>query len=295
MKKQIVLGLIATALVSVAFAPSASASCIPAKSAKTYNSGTGAFAYWHGVTPTAGTTMSGQTWQLGAPGVWSTGNCNTVDMGNPTPGFFYFAGENIGLNLDLGACGNGCPAPLATIAVAAYKSGPGGTEFLVATIAETPASAVNFDYATQGDHNMVTLPRPRVTTSSRAGTSVNLGISVPAVTGGLYGPNAGSAITGFNILSAQGSSDPGRSASAYTLRGSIAATGGTAGTGAISVDCTNTAQDQWVVTQINFENGAVLGSAVSQPTRINCNPALADPKYKIIPKKGVKDINPNNQ
>lgn len=293
MMKKIVLGLAVTALVGVAFAPTASASCLPDKAASTYGAG---LAYWHGVTPVAGSTLSGQTWQLGAPGVWSTGNCNQVDQGSGSPGFLYFAGENIGLNLHLGTCGNGCPAGGSTLVIAAYKTSPAGTEFLVATIAETPAGVVNFDYSTQGDHNLVTLPRPRATSSSRAGSLVNVGIQIPAVSGGLYGPGAASAITGYNVLSAPSSTDPGRNAAAYTLRTTIPAAGGVAGTGTIQVDCTNPSTDQWVVTQIVFENGGVLGSAASQATRVNCNPALADPKYKIIPKKGVpKNVNPNNQ
>jgi hypothetical protein len=134
-----------------------------------------------------------------------------------------------------------------------------------------------------------------VVSSSRVGTLVNVSVQVPSIAGGLYGPNAASAVTGYNILSAPSATNPGRNAAAYSLRTAVVAPGGTTGTsGTVPVDCTNVNADQWVVTQLTFEAGAVLSSSVSEPTRVNCNPALADPKYKIIPKKtGPKTIESN--
>jgi hypothetical protein len=276
MTKKIVLGLAVVAFAVVVMAPAASASCIPGKSAQTFNAQALTYAYWTSPSGTPGTVV-GQFWQLGNPAAGS---------GNSTvcPNMLYFSAAGMNLNLDLGACSAGCVG--GTMAVLAQNQTPAGTEFLVATIVETPANTVNFDYSTQGDHAMVQLPRPRVTSSSRAGASVNLNVQVPAISDGLYGPNAANAITGFNILSASGTTDPGRNAAAYTLRSSIAAAGGGAGTGAVTVDCTNTAQDQWVVTQLALDGGQV-SSTVSAATRVNCNPALADPKYKIVPKRGT--------
>jgi hypothetical protein len=276
MNKKTVLGVAVVALAALVMVPSASASCIPAQNASTSDPAAGVYAYWH---PASGNgVLVGQTWQLGAPGNWSTGNC--VD-------FLYFSGSDVNLNLNLGGCGNGCPAPLSTLAVLAQNKTAVGTDFLVATVVQTPTRNNFFDYSTQGDHAMVPMPRPRVTSSARAGSTVNLNVQVPAVSDGFYGPNAASAITGYNILSAASATNPGRDAAAYTLRSSIPAAGGGAGTGAVTVDCTNTAQDQWVVTQLVFEGGQVSSSAVSEATRVNCNPALADPKYKIVPKRGT--------
>jgi hypothetical protein len=287
MTKKIVFGVAAVALATVVMAPAASAACASARSAKTYNSGTGAYSYWHAPSGDTGGTLVGQTWQLGAPGTWSTGNCNSVDVGSPGgAGFIYFGAGGIGLNLDLAACGSGCPASGSTLAVVAQKKSGATTDFLVATVVETPGGAVNFDYSTQGNHEMIPMPRPRVTSSSRAGTTVNLNVQVPAISAGLYGPNAANAVTGFNILSASSATNPGRDAAAYTLRSAITSPGGNAATGAVSVDCTNPNADQWVVTQLVLEGG-VGSSAVSEATRVNCNPALADPKYKIVPKRGT--------
>jgi hypothetical protein len=291
MMKKIVLGAVVAA-VAISMVPTASASCIPAQNATTYANG--ATAYWH--TSIAGAdnnALVGQTWQLGAPGTWN-GNGGAVPCAN----FLYFSGANINLNLDLGSCGAGCVAPGGTIAILAQVRGSVGTEFLLATATQTTTGSAFFDYAAQGDHNMVAVSRPRVVSSSRAGALVNAQVTIPAVTGGLYGPNAASAITGYRIVGASSPTNPGRNAAAFTTTlATVPAPGGTAASATpVSVDCANIANDQWIATQINFENGAVLSSAVSEPTQIKCNPSLADPKYKIVPKKnGPKTINPDNQ
>ena len=299
MNKRIGLGMAVVVIALLAIASPVSASCPVDKSAATYD-GT-SLSYWHSTTSDPG-TLTGQTWQIGAPGVWNNGNggaldCNNVDQGTGSPGFLYFVGgDKIGLNLHMGTCGTGCPANGSTIAVAAYKKYGAGTDFLIATIAEGTNPNANFDYAVQGDHNLIVLPRPHVTSSSRAGTTVNLNIQVPGVSAGLYGPSAasGNGITGYNILSAQAATDPGRNASSYTLRTSLPASAGGPASGAVGVDCTNTSQDQWVVVQLQYEGGSFLANTVSQATRVNCNPALADPKeYKLIPKKqGAGSLNP---
>jgi hypothetical protein len=281
MTKKIVLGLAVVALATVVTAPSVSAACIPAKSAKTYNSGTGAYTYWHSPDgDAAGGTLVGQTWQLGASGTWSTGDC---------AGFLYFNSANaIGLDLNLGGCGSGCPATGSTLAVLAQKKAADNrsTAFLLATVAETPGGAVNFDYSDKGALQMIQMPRPNVTSSSRVGSTVNLNVQVPAVSGGLYGPGAANAVTGYRVLSAQGATDPGRDAAAYSLRSTLTATAGGAATGTVALDCTNLA-DTWVVTQVVFDGGAVTSNAVSEARQVHCNPALADPKYKIVPKRGT--------
>lgn len=291
MTKKFVIGVAVVGLAALV-APAASAACIPAKNASTYANG--ATAYWH--TTIAGvdsTAIVGQTWQLGAPGTFN-GSGGAV----PCADFLYFSGGGINLNLNLGGCGSGCPATGSTLAVLAQVRGPVGTEFLLATVTETLGGDTFFDYAAQGDHAMVPLSRPRVISSSRAGSLVNAQVGIPAISGGLYGPNAGSAITGYRIVAASSPTNPGRNAAAFTSTlATVAAPGGTAASATpVSVDCSNIANDQWIATQINFENGAVLSSAVSEPTQIKCNPSLADPKYKIVPKKSVpKTINPDYQ
>jgi hypothetical protein len=273
MTKKIVFGVMLVALVAVVAVPSASAACIPAKSATTFSTLT---AYW---VPTDSTgSLVGQAWQLGSPGTYSSTGC---------PTFMTFDPGGVTLNLDLGSCGSGCPAALSTLATLAQHIRADGTsEFLLDTIVETPAATVNFDYATQGNHNMIPIPRPRVLSSARVATNVNLNVAVDSIAGGLYGPNAGSAVTGFRILTKSSAVDPGNDAANYDAvpAAVIANPGGTGASQPVVLNCTNPA-DQWIVTQIQFEGGTVLGGATSAATRVRCDPALANPKYKIVPKK----------
>lgn len=283
MTKKIVFGAAALAVTALLMTPSASASCNPGKSAQTFSDVT---AYW--VPLEAGGALAGAAWQLGSPGGFnSTGGVVVCD------GFLSEAAGGISLALDLGSCGAGCPAPLSTLATLAQSKGPGGTSFLIATIVETPAATVNFNYATQGNHNMIAIPRPRVLSSSRSGDNVVLNVAIDSIAAGLFGPNAGNAVSGFVLRSAAGTSDPGRDASAYPNGFTVASPGGAAATAAFTVSCANPAVDQWVVTQIQLEPGAGGSSAVSAATRVNCNPALAKPvtpKIKVAPKAAPKSI-----
>jgi len=282
MTKKIVFGVAVVALAVLVMAPSASAACGSTRSASTYNGTTGAFNYWHAPSGDATGTLAGQTWQLGAPASWNTGNC--VD-------FLYFGLGGIGLNLNLAGCGAGCPANLSTLAVLAQKKDPTGvTDFLLATVVETPGGALNFDYSTQGNHAMIRMPSPQVISSSKAGSVITLHVGIPSITNGLFGPSAASAVTGFNIVSALSATDPGGDASLYQPRASAVSAGGAAVLDQIvTVDCAaaTAGQDQWVATQLSFEGGTVLSSAVSGARRVHCLGALADPKYKIVPKKAV--------
>lgn len=302
MIKKIAFGAALLAVVA-GLAPSASASCLPAKSAGTYNTGALTYTYWHSPTGNTG-TLIGQFWQVGNSTASNTGNCPTTFPGKGGLGTvgLYFGGPGIGLSLDLGACGNGCVAN--TMGYLAQKKTSDGTqgEFLYATVAETPNGGLNFDYSvTPANPNLVVIPRPRVTGSSRAGTNVNLNITVDPVSAGVFGSAAPGSVTGYRILSKSSPGDPGRDASSYdtTPLASLAGPGGATASGAVVVDCSNTAQDRWVVTQLSFEGGLQFSNVVSGATRVGCNPLLADPHFKIIPKTPANKtnkplINPNN-
>ena len=289
MTKKIVFGVMLVALVAFVTVPSASANCIPAKTTATF--GGGVTAYWLPVTAVG--TLAGQAWQLGAPGT-SSASAACID----TSLFPDVGGVSLQFNLGA-ACNAGCPSltlpALATLAFLAQNKTAAGTEFLLATIVETPANpAANFFYGDQGNHNMITLPSPTVISSSKALSVVTLHVGIPSIAAGLYGPGAASAVSGFNVVSALSETNPGTDASLYQTRASVASAGGAAVLDqAVTVDCAAATglQDQWVATQISFEGGSVLSSAVSAPRRVHCLGALADPKYKVVPKKaGPKAI-----
>lgn len=282
MTKKIVFGAAIALMIVGLVAPSVSASCSPDKTASTYNPGTGNFAYWKAL-PTA-TGLYAKIWDLTA-NADITGVCNQADGG---PGILYFGATagDIGMNISMGnGCATGCPGNGNTMAVAATVTGPDGTQFLSTKVVENPSSAVVFDWSTLGDKPLSPPLRLHVTSSSRVGNNVNLGVSVESVAGFAYDGTAAQ-VTGFNIVSGQAATDPGPLANApYGLRLFIPAAGGVAGVGSTSVDCTNTTLPQWVAAQVMTSNGAV--KSVSSRIQVNCNPILANPKYKVVPKKGM--------
>lgn len=292
MTKKIVFGA-ALALVIVGIAaPSASANCAGSKSVSTYNPSTTAFSYWKTtLTPTPGSdTLLAMAWQPGGADV--TGTCNV------SPGILYFGvtSGDIGINYNLAdACvtpAANCASGLLAVYASVYSSGvTGATQFLMTQAPETPAGAITYDYSTFGDHPMITLPRPTVTSSGPQGATVPLTLAVTATTAGLY-EGTGPLVTGYNIRAFQGGADPGRLASAYpTLLTTLPASGGIAAAGATSVSCGSLA-DWYLVTQLVTTNGPAPD--VSASTRVVCNPSLADPKYKVVPKKaGTKSIENN--
>ena len=282
MTKKIFVGAAVLAMI-VALAPSASAACIPDKSAYTYNFATGVSAYWF--SPGQGSII-GQYWQLGNFSGANSGGCLP---GLPQQGLYYSPSipNAIGLQASLGSCGVGCPANGSTLVYVAQNVLPDHTDFIVGSVAETPAGAVNFDYSALGNQNMIAMPRPRITSSSRDGTTVNFNVGVDATSAGAFGSAGANVISGYKVLSAQASSDPGRNATAYgNVVATFSVTGGAAAPAvAGSVNCTNTAQDQWLVTQVLFDNNTASSAQVSAATRVGCNPALANPQFKIIDKK----------
>jgi len=276
MTKKIVLGAaIALVIVGIASTP-ASALCNPPKAVQTYNAGTGAYIFFNHGFPNAGTSLIGTFW---SGTVNNTGTCNTAQ-----PGMLYFGGEGqVGINLNLGdACVVGCPSGAMSIQITAANGGSSRT--LTTQTVETSTGSVNFDFSTKPAYVLGDYPRQHVTASSRVGTSVNVSVGVDAASG-IAQDGTAAQITGYNILSASSPTDPGRDASAYTLRTNIPAPGGIAATGATPVDCTNINNDQWVVTQLVTVAGP--SNSVSPATRIKCNPALANPKYNIVPKKSM--------
>jgi hypothetical protein len=290
MAKRIVFGAALALVIVGLIAPSASASCPNSKSVSTYNPVTGAFNYWHTTLTGPGTTLVAKIWQPGGPDV--TGTCNTT-AGNASNSILYFAVTpgDIGLNINISdACVGGTSATCATgqIAVMGTVTKGGQTEFLTTQAPETPGGGVTFDFSTFGNHPFVPMPRPRITSSTKVGTTVNANVTVDAASGGAYEGTAG-LITGYNILSKLSGTDPGRNASAYDAGPQLTASSGGAASAPVSVDCTGGSPSlsrRWVVTQLVTPNGP--SPTVSAPTQVSCDGSLAEPpggKYKIVKPK----------
>lgn len=273
-------------MAGLVFAAPAVASCSPPKVASTWDAFNGVFYYIDAGADGVVGSEQGAWWQLGN---YAAAN----DGGAPVSNFFYFYAGDATLGAivnDMGAyVNNGCPGGSMIHTIEVTTTG-GGAKFAAMTVNESPGAPLDFDYTTYGSNtSLVTIPRPRVTASSRVTTNVNLTISIDSAAAGTKGPSASGAVAGFRVLSASAASDPGRLASAYGVRATAASAGGAAVAGvAASVDCANTANDQWVVTQIQYADGQ-FSELVSAPTRVECDPNLADPgRFKIIDKQKKK-------
>ena len=175
------LGVLAGSLIVMGVTARASASCVPAKTASTYNSGSGQYAYWIQPSgyPTNQATLRGRFWQLGNRAAGNEGTCTTASCGPSGFGLFYFLPGGIGMNLNLGSpevfrCPTG-----RLITVAENISGDGSNAaFLVGTADETPAGVLNWDYSVFGNRNLVPIPAPHITSSTTLGTNVILDFAV---------------------------------------------------------------------------------------------------------------------
>ena len=290
MTKKFVFGAAVVVLAALAMAPAASASCGSVRTASTYNSGTRAYTYWHAPSGDATGTLVGSVWQAGAPAAFDPNSGVVPCTGSFAP--LYFGSGGIGLNLHMESCGNGCPAPNSRVAVLAQKKDPTGVvDFLVATVDETTGGAVNFDYSTQGAHQLVRLLQPTVLASGpKVGNTLPVHISLSSVSSAFYGPNAASTLSGYRIVYKLAAASPGTDASQFILApgGAISAPGGGAvGDTLLQLDCTDptNTKDAWIATQLSFEGGAIVSPAVSQPKRVHCVGSLAEPKYRVVPRK----------
>ena len=299
MTKKFVFGAAVVALAALVMAPAASAACGSVRTASTYNSGTAASQYWQSVAGDGGNvgTLVGNVWQAGAPAAYNpntgavpcTGALDPLYFGNPATG--------IGLNLHMEQCGSGCPAPNSTLAVLAQQAinfaGGGPSSFLLATVVETPGGSVNFDYSNPSQsYTLARISKPNVVlASARVGNLIPTNITIPSHAAGLVGTSSSqSSFTGYKVVEALSVANPGNGAAAYpiTLATIPASAGAPAGNTLIQVDCsgdTGTGKDAWIATQLSFENGAILSQVVSEPRRVHCAGALANPKYSTVPKK----------
>ena len=261
------------AVVALVAVPTAHAGCLPNK---TLTGWTGSAFGYHYVNMPPGqdnNTVVGRFWQTGNRALANEGafadNFWLRAYAPAGPGKYYILGE-------LGAAEVfGCPAGSITLTIDTNSG-----HNLTIQVPENPPALFDLG-AAQTDFNFGVKPRPQVASSSRAGTAVNLQVNVQAQTGGIYTIGAAVAVTPtYRLVSASGSSDPGPNAALYTAGPAV-----TPGTPTpFSADCTNPAVDRWVAVQELVDG--VASDTVGARTRINCNPALADPDFKHVDRPG---------
>jgi hypothetical protein len=275
------LAILGVAVVLVAVSTPASAVCSPPKTASTFTSDLANYVYFDlGPGTTAAQTVGSYYDLNGADnGAYPSSSWLFVDVSG-----------KLSMSANLGAAGtNGCPSGKLIVRVQA--STPTGTRLVTATAQEgiaNPAGAT-FDLSFNHPPNTVfpstTIPRPRVNSSSRSGSVVNLNIALDSASDGNSGGDAASAITSYDIVKASGA-DPGRAAAGWTLVQNVPApNGGAVPSVPLTADCSTPSQDQFFATRAVF--GTSKSELVSNSTRVNCNPALAEPRFNVVPKKPV--------
>lgn len=186
----------------------------------------------------------------------------------------------------------GCPS--GKLVLRAQASTPGGVRFVtaVANQGQSNPTGAQFDFSFGKAPGTVIpsaiMPRPRVLSSAgpRPGP-VTMQVSLDAANGGNTSGDSSSAIVSYDIVKATGGTDPGRDAANWTLVQNVPAPGGSGVPSVpLTADCTNASVDQWFATRAVFPGGS-KSELVSDPTRVNCNPALAEPRFNVVPKKPV--------
>lgn len=300
------LALMAAAAIAFAMVASpAAANCLFANQFKQF-SGDGIYGYiafGAGESDPGGTFSNahrGKFWLLGSGGN-NGASCdpNSQAGANPAPGwltwYFYWY-----LNGDLtNGCVAGCPSD-GDMAIIVEDEIDGGANARFAVLVPnyrptrgiqydmSPGTSPNQDQNWPQFVNAVDLPRPRVTSSSRNGTTVDLNISFDDVFGGYYdgdrGTNPGDVITGINLYQQtrqKADAAPGRdSADGWSLATTVANGGSTA----LGVDCSDPTTLVHLAAGLQLADG-FTSDLVSAATVVECDPTLADPKaprFKIV-------------
>jgi hypothetical protein len=198
-------------------------------------------------------------------------------------------------NLSGGTCDQtGCPANAMIILIEATSTDHTKGYFLVSKAVEDPGSPnAYYTYMNENTWELKPIPKPYVLNSTRAGGTVNLGMSMrdadirPAYqpTGTYTDPST--VITGMKIYKYQGTADPGRLRTAWgTAVGTVAYTGADVPIAALAADCSNQLVDTFYAASLVFDGGQFESDFVSSAVKVNCNPALAEPgKYKKVDRK----------
>lgn len=291
-KSFLVLGIVSAVALAVVAAPLAEATCAPAKRFSQWDASSATYAYTNFQQPQTNAAIIGALWQTGARSAANEGSgCEDTSWLNPYAGQWYINGFLNGLDPQGDLCQpTGCPSGDMTIVVEAPRSG-GGAEFGVTRVGET---SFGFNYSTAGTLNTADIPRPNVSSSGRSGTNVNINFTLPGRDSAYAGAApVNQAISSYRIVRFRGNADPGRGSGQWSLLQSFPYN--SAGvSGSLTIDCADTTQDEFIATQVSYDNGQYLGALVSQSVRIECDPNLANPDrdFKLIdrPTTGPRPI-----
>jgi hypothetical protein len=255
-------------LVALAAAPTANASCVPNKDFSHWNLTTGTYTY---ITAPPGAnpgTFIGRFWENNNRIAANEGTYDDSNWLKPYSGRWY-------TDAQMGSPGVvGCPA--GNIVVFIQNNSGATGEFLVQV---APEQAGFFDLAAQGDQVMVAIPKPRLSNRAVAGNLRNFNANIDNAQAGAPGAAVGELSYRLVTKSGTATSDGGRGSAGWLVGPTI-----TPGSPApVSFDCTSTVTEHFVATQLVVDG--LPSDIVSESTRVTCNPALADPDFKLIDRK----------
>lgn len=264
MKRFSILALMmALGLVASLGAPSAEANCIPGQSV-------GSYYYWIFADDSADVNnFVGSFWQTGTKATMNQGTLPLNEWFFLIDPYYFTINGNMGDARVLG-----CNASLQTDRMTVFIENCVTDEAFIAT---APRTAVGFDfdfgYATTGEYYNYpgTSTRPRVVSSSRNGTTIDVSYNVPGFAGSVVGDGAVTASAVYSIAVPNGQMPDTTSVVGWTLQGALGGTAG--GAGAAALDCADIGFDQWIATGVTIEGDVGLGC----PVRVECDPTLANP------------------
>jgi len=309
----IVLGAVA-AVAFVGAVADVQAACNPARTFYTLDQSSGNYRYL--IFPAeadkviGGGSLIGRLWQPGDRAGHNEGGPNgTGGSSAVCPESAYIldgAGLPSGNHGILGALGGniigadclniGCP-PSGMVLLIQTKSSADDKAYYA--VGRTDQNAGTYNFAATTNWPVTEMPRPRVTSSSRGpATVVTIGAQFDAPNGarGETGYAAPVILSGYQIVKFEGGADPGRAQGLWTPVGSpLAVQANGASVGGVAITCASTATDAYVATRLIFDNGQYSSDYVSASTRVECDPAVADPRFKMIDrsKSGRGEIRSN--
>lgn len=303
MNRRILILGAAAAIALAGFSSDASAACNPTKDFKlAFGAGGDHFMLFpaDANTTIGGGVLKGRFWQGAARGAANEGlacpeSSYLLETG---PGQLTIFGQSGG-DVIGSLCDNvGCPAGNMIIVIQTTSNDGSKAYYAAGKVNETVGE---FDYGRGGvDWQVTEVARPRVTNSSRGGSTVTLNVAMDGPTGAhgeadAYAPN--SILTGYQLVRFEGLADPGRNPAAWTNLGSVIPVNAAGSTPAVGVGavCSGTTQDVFVAMRPVYDGGQFLGDYVGASTRVECDPAVADPRFKMIErsKSGRGDIRAN--
>lgn len=292
MKGRTLVLIFAVGLMVAMAAPSAQASCSPAKYFTQWDSIGGCYAYVgkdatlrqdfdpNPAAPTGG--MIGRLWQAGARSLANEGPICLLNSWLKDDGPYFHVDGGLSGDTGIGPCDPiGCVTGEMIILIETTTTDGKGSAFAVAGANPNADCSQSFDwaYTNGGTWHQIPAPNPPVAVTANVGGALTMSITFPSLADGNFSdPAITSPISSLRLMQAFGTqaTPPGRVAANWTFTGTSATS---AGTQTVNFSCASApaGQDVFFAFQPSFDNGQFLGDYVGAATQVRCNSTLSNP------------------